>query len=790
MTPTRTARTDWLPCLLLLAVAGCGDEGDGAGPSDGTAPPDARASVDAGGAPLDAAGIPPDAAGARPDAGAPPASLDGGLDAALDASAALLVALASAPAYANVGERVALDGSGSTGAVAWQWDFGDGRGWDAPRDSPDAEVEYEAPGRYRAVLTVFGSDGARRTDVAVVTVVRAAVFEPRASATLVALPEGRLAVAGRDGDVVTILQHTPPDTLAVEARHATCAGPSSVSPWRGRIALACETDDAVALIDPDGEAPDVVLPLRYGAAPRAVLGVDDTLYVACADGRVRTATGPLDALEVDDGWAVPDPRGLALLPSGEVIASQWRSPDPEGRIWRLPAVEVVPLAFDDQLASDTEAGGVPSLLGAAAVAPDGRSMWVPGTQANIRQGMFLNGERLTHETTVRAILSGFDIGAGQSPVVTERTQARKQFDNRGLASAAVFSPRGDYLYVAMQGARSVERVDVFNGAQSGALIDVGYAPDGLVVSPDGAWLFVHASLSREVRVWPTADFGAVRASAAAAAVYAEEPLGPAILRGKQLFNDSFDRRLTRDGYIACAHCHPDGGTDGRVWDFTDRGEGLRRTTTLHGRAGLAHGPLHWSANFDEVQDFEHDIRGPFAGAGLMEDADFEVGTRDTTLGEPKAGISEDLDALAAYVTSLDAYPRSPFRTADGALTPAAARGRLIFESAEAGCTGCHTGDVLTDSGFDAQGLPLLHDVGTLGAGSGHRLGGPLDGIDTPTLHGIWATAPYLHDGSAPDIDAVLGPRNADDRHGRTTHLDAGARADLESYLLSLDGRAD
>jgi hypothetical protein len=50
---------------------------------------------------------------------------------------------------------------------------------------------------------------------------------------------------------------------------------------------------------------------------------------------------------------------------------------------------------------------------------------------------------------------------------------------------------------------------------------------------------------------------------------------------------------------------------------------------------------------------------------------------------------------------------------------------------------------------------LLHDVGTLRTSSGGRLGGPLTGIDTPTLRGAWDTAPYFHDGSATTLDAVF-----------------------------------
>ena len=47
------------------------------------------------------------------------------------------------------------------------------------------------------------------------------------------------------------------------------------------------------------------------------------------------------------------------------------------------------------------------------------------------------------------------------------------------------------------------------------------------------------------------------------------------------------------------------------------------------------------------------------------------------------------------------------------------------------------------------------DVGTLTAASGQRLDGVLDGLDTPSLLGIWDTAPYLHDGSAPGIAEAI-----------------------------------
>ena len=193
---------------------------------------------------------------------------------------------------------------------------------------------------------------------------------------------------------------------------------------------------------------------------------------------------------------------------------------------------------------------------------------------------------------------------------------------------------------------------------------------------------------------------------------------------------------------------------------------------------MAQGKVHWSANFDEIQDFEHDIRGPFSGTGFLSDAQFNLGTRNTPLGDAKAGLSAELDALAAYVTSLAETEASPFKNQDGTLTMEGRAGKAVFERMS--CAVCHEGTAFTDS---ARGV--LHDVGTLRPTSGNRLGGPLPGLDAPTLKGLWDTAPYLHDGSAATLmDALSHPRNAE--HGGMDRLTAGEKSDLAAYLLQLD----
>lgn len=79
-----------------------------------------------------------------------------------------------------------------------------------------------------------------------------------------------------------------------------------------------------------------------------------------------------------------------------------------------------------------------------------------------------------------------------------------------------------------------------------------------------------------------------------------------------------------------------------------------------------------------------------------------------------------------------------------------------------------------------------HDVGTIGPGSGQRLGGPLDGFDTPTLLGLWDTAPYLHDGSAATVKDVLTTANPTGQHGDISSLTSDQVDQLVQYLLQLE----
>ena len=652
------------------------------------------------------------------------------------------VADAGPDRYVLVGEPVAFAAPEGT----FLWDYGDGSALEA-----SAEHTYSVPGNYRAILQVVDADGRSDADEALVVAHRPAADPAPRNAAPIARQDDLIAAVLPDFDAVVFVDAA---THAVLRHVDVCATPRSIDLQADRFAVACSGDDALEVRSLDGTLLERV-DLPRGSRPFGVL-----LEPLTATLQGRDALWS-DGVETPLG---PDPRGLSR--SGEVtLVSRHRSDDAAGTLWRIEggsAPTAHDLSRDPGPDSDTGARGVPTYLTRTAISPDGVDAVVLGLQANVERGVARDGEPLTHDTTVRAALRFVGIDGVET--------ARRSFDGRDFASAVAWAPRGNRLYVAIQGFETVEVLDPWTRERVGSFDDVGAGPDGLLADDNELWVL--ATLGRELTVWPVEDLAATPEAVARIDLTppAGEVLAPDILRGKQIFHSTADVRMTLDGYVSCASCHLDGDQDGRVWDFTDRGEGLRNTISLLGRRGTGHGPLHWSANFDEIQDFENDIRGPMQGAGFLSDAEWEA--TSSALGPSKAGLNADLDALAAYVESLETFPRAP------AQDPAAvAAGEAVFDAA--GCADCHVPPAYTDSAFDGDGDPLLHDVGTITPASGGRLGGELVGLDTPTLRGTQASGPWFHDGSAVTLaDALV--RHAPDP------LSADDRANLEAFLRSLE----
>ncbi len=691
-----------------------------------------------------------------------------------------------------VGEQVPFDVACEPGWRLYSWNFGDGTDPTPLSADPAVSHAYAEPGHYLALLTVHEQGTVRTLNTRQTVAYPVTPTRPTHAASITFDPaRQRVWNVNPDNDTLTAIDAVTLTKLLEEpvGRH-----PATVALAPDGALWVTNKDDATLSIVNGGTGQTLMtLPLPYASRPHGVAfsPAGDAAYVTLeATGRlVSIDLGTLAV--IDDVNVGPRPRGIAVSHDGQrVLVTRFISPADHGEVVEVDAAaftvaRTFELALDPGPDSDSSGRGVPNYLLSITISPDGRRAWVPSKKDNTVRGLYVSGEPLTFETTVRTIVSQLDLLAN-----AEDLAARIDIDNSALASAVVFNPLGDYAFVCTLGSNTIEVLDAYTGEGIAALEDVGLSPQGLALNPDATRLFVHNYMSRSVAVFDVSnvDQGGQIPLLAEIPTVASEKLPPQVLFGKQIFYNAADPRMSRDKYLSCAICHLDGDSDERVWDFTDRGEGVRNTVVLQGRSGIAHGPVHWSANFDEIQDFEHDIRGEFEGFGFMADEDFNQGTRNTPLGDPKKGVSPELDALAAFLRSLNKVHASPFRNPDGTMTADAIAGAVIFRSPNLGCTKCHRGSQFTDS--DLYNVPfLLNNVGTITPASGSRLGGPLPGIDNPTLKGIWETAPYFHDGSAQTLMDVI-TSNPSKEHALVTRiLTPTQREQLVAYMLQIDNTA-
>ena len=647
--------------------------------------------------------------------------------------------------YVALGESITLNAGDSTGTL--EWNLGDG----TVLEGSSIEYTYTEVGRMRVVLSATGSDGSRDSDTLNVVVHHPlSETEAQSSHSMMIVDDAVWTVLPESGALHKLPLNESETLEIIEI----CEKPTSIAHHEGRLAIACSGDGRIALIDTSDVTTGTFIDLPIGSSPSAILH-DNTnsnqwWFVDSATGRLGGFTweeGPSQITWYDIG---NDLKGLSQHSDGTLLAPEFRSQG-AGLIhtWNpsTDTLSSIVLNIDTYGDSDNTTGGIPNLLENVYPSPDGLRLYTPYSHANILRGMHLSEEELTHETSLRAILGHVDWATQ-----TEDTETRKHFDEKGRASAVAFSEFGDVLYILHPGVAQISVVDRFSHQMLTSISDLGIHPTDILCHEDT--LYVYSWLTRDIIALSISD--PMRPGFLWQRSFIdEEPLNETILWGKQLFHDANDTRMTKTGYIACAHCHPAGDHDGQTWDFTDRGEGVRNTTSLLGRGAMAMGPYHWSGNFDEAQDFEGDIRLHFGGAGYLSESDWSH-TQDS-LGESKSTLAPELDALAAYMYSLTEMPTSPYALSTEDY------GIAIEAFNNQGCNDCHGGSLWTDSSLDTL---LRHDVGTLTELSGNRLGNSLDGLDTPTLLGLWSSGPYLHDGSAETIEdairAHIGYENLDE----------------------------
>jgi cytochrome c peroxidase len=232
--------------------------------------------------------------------------------------------------------------------------------------------------------------------------------------------------------------------------------------------------------------------------------------------------------------------------------------------------------------------------------------------------------------------------------------------------------------------------------------------------------------------------------------------------GRALF---FDPLLSQDKSVACASCHqpahgfasPDrlsAGVGGRVKGRNApslANRALGQHFSWDGRAAsLREQVLMPIEDHDEMSlplgDALERIRGVPRLPALVRDAFPE-----------RVGRDELAEALAGFVSTLwtTEGPIDRFRAgAFGALEPEQRAGLWLYES-KAGCWRCHTGANFTDESFHATGIGAREGVAEPGRFAITKDPADVGRFKTPTLRGLAATAPYMHDGSLASITDVV-----------------------------------
>ncbi len=309
-------------------------------------------------------------------------------------------------------------------------------------------------------------------------------------------------------------------------------------------------------------------------------------------------------------------------------------------------------------------------------------------------------------------------------------------------------------------------------------------------------------------------------------VPADNPMSAAkVALGRRLF---YDTRLSGTGTYACASCHQ------QAHAFTDgRAHALGATGGVHAHGAMSLTNVAYNASFGWADSTrrtleaqmavpmfnEHPIELGLAGREAEVVARFSSREEDAREFRLVFGDDPDPVTLPNIVKAIAAFERtllsgdSPFdrylyRDERSAISPAAVRGMTLFFSARLHCSECHTGFNLsgpTAAANAPEPALLFHNTALYdvdGRGSypaGDRglveVTGKRDDMGrfrAPTLRNVALTAPYMHDGSLPTLQAVIDhyasgghkSRYVSDRV-RGFSLSGTDRDDLVAFLQAL-----
>ena len=269
--------------------------------------------------------------------------------------------------------------------------------------------------------------------------------------------------------------------------------------------------------------------------------------------------------------------------------------------------------------------------------------------------------------------------------------------------------------------------------------------------------------------------------------------------GKRLF---YDPLLSRDSSLSCAGCHK------QSLAFADQ---LSTSPGIEGRPGTRNTPSLANVAYQKhllreggVPTLEMQVFVP-----IQEHNEFDFNILQAAkrmnrmpeyveLAQKAYGRAPDpfviTRALAAFERTLlsgdSPFDRWFYQGQAAALSESARRGLELFNSPRLGCQSCHSGFLFTSQEFANNGLYTTYlDSGRMrltGLESDRAL------FKIPSLRQVALTAPYMHDGSLPSLEAVLdhyqsGGKNHPNKSPvlHPFSLTAQERADLLTFLNSL-----
>jgi YVTN family beta-propeller protein len=427
---------------------------------------------------------------------------------------------------------------------------------------------------------------------------------------------------------------------------------------------------------------------------------------------------------------VRQPYDAALTPDGSrLVVANYLPRGPSNVEVRMAAVSIINTATNSVEANVLLTNGAQSLSGIT-VSPDGRYAYVSHVRSNFTmsplfpiEGGWINANAISivdieNEEFVDVVLLDDPFGGGAANPwgitcnentlvvlsagshdmhVIDRTKMHEELDtvsaSHDLSIDLTFSQSfTERKNVMVKGPRCV--------AMAGSTVYVGgYFSDALEVYDIG---------TQNIRLDATISLGT-----------APDMEQDSVRWGEYNFCDA-SPRICQGSWQSCFSCHPGIRSDALKWDLENDGNGNPKN--------------------DKSLLYAH-ITPPSMWTGVRQYA--EVATRkgiELILFIDPASVEPEAAAIDAYLRMQRAVP-SPFLD-NGRLSAQAQRGREVFDSL--GCAYCHPADKYYTDQQKHAGLVGPDDTGKW------------DGDwDTPTLHEVWRTGPYLHDGRCYDMKKMF-----------------------------------